>query len=126
MLLKLIRLFVGVIFLAGVSFAALCHFTDARSALNCCAKKTSIPSDSESCFSHCAKQKTAAIETEVFRAQDHKAPSILKANPFTVLHGVLLDPGLLKRFYLRRVVPKYLTDQVYRNAVFSRAPPLSL
>ncbi len=126
---KLTRLFIAAIFIAGVSFSGLCIFSNPRPVSDCCSTKAQpVPTTSESCLSHCAKQKIAAIETEALRGQEQiiKAPEFFNISPSFIPNNGLFNPELFKGSYLEQEIPILFTDQVHSAAIFSRAPPLSL
>lgn len=124
---KYVILFTGLIFFLRISPVGLCLTTSPKITPNCCPNKNPS-SDSENCFSHCAKQKLDIIKIERDFGEDLKTKTtlFLDNKSFHNLQSYLFNPIFFENHYLNQTVSKLNISQVYFMATFNHAPPLPL
>ena len=126
---KYIALFVATVFLLGVSSFGLCLDTKPHSLPKCCFdKSSSTTSDSENCFSHCAKQKLNAVKIETHLKEDLKIKThiLLDNKSSGSPQSQLFNSSPFTKYYLIQIATKLNISQIYFLAIFNHAPPLPL
>jgi len=124
---RAMRIFLAVIFLAGIISVALCLTSGLRVASACYHNKMQAAKNAENCLSHCAKQKTFMLKTEAYSQErlEIKAQFNAKADSVLSLKNLLPKTPASSKFYPKEAIPKLLPNQIYLTAYFTLAPPIA-
>ncbi len=123
---KFMRVFLMVIFLAGIISVALCLTGGLRVSSSCCHNKMQgAAQNAENCLSHCAKQKTFALKTDVYFQErpEIKALFSAKADTLLSLNNPTPEISAPSKLYPNEAIPKLLPNQTYLSICLTLAPP---
>lgn len=120
-----IRVILVGLFLFGILSSIMCLTCLKNTSLSCHNKVKAAAKNSESCLSHCAKQKTLVLETESY-SQTRPEMQILfnlKADNVFSSKNLTYKISIPSKFYPNEVMFKLLPSQIYLTTYFILAPP---
>ena len=118
------------IFLLGGQSLGLClsdRQNKNRDKHDCCEDTSSpISKDAEECLWHCASKKLVSINVEKFsiKGSNINTPRFIQPDESGISRHFLAYPRHNADSYLVQIIPHLSTNQIYFEAVFSRAPPV--
>ena len=119
---KLSKILIVGVFLAGFIVSIICLACNPRIVMSCCHNKVQLTSTrDESCLSHCAKQKTFAVNVNSQLSAELKNQN---ASPAPVnLQTIPTSLEINTAHYINQSIIKLNTGQIYFTPLFNHSPP---
>lgn len=126
---KFLKILISGVFLTGVIASVICLACTSRIASDCCHNKTQPASTRDaSCLSHCAKQKTFAInvESQLSLELKNQGAFFVKSSAPIDLQTISASLEINTAHYINQSIIKLNTGQIYFTPLFNHSPPLPL
>ncbi len=124
---KFLKILIVGVFLTGFVASVICLVCAPRIAMGCCHNKAQPASaGDDSCLSHCAKQKTFAVNVvNQLSVELNNQGGFSVKSPASV--NLQTIPAVLEiriAYYINQPIIKLSTGQIYFTSFFNHSPPL--
>ena len=126
---KFFKILIAGVFLTGLITSVICLVCNPRIAMVCCHNKAQpVLAGDESCLSHCAKQKTFAInvKNQLSIELNNQNAFFVKSPASVNLQIIPAGLEINTAYYINPSIIKLNTGQIYLTSLFNHSPPLSL